>query len=179
MGMFTGNLSQPLLAAAVLRWLGHRVTVLETLKGATAFVLVAALAAPAVASTLSAFVLSATGWAPSFCAHWRMRFVTNVLSTLSTAPPILTLLHRRALPRPFLPHTAEFLLLLAMLTASERLVGRWQHRSPYRPCCLRRCHFPLGRHPFRDGRPGRRAVLHGALPVLCRNASRPRARESA
>jgi len=123
LGMFTGNLSQPLMAAGILRWLGHDREMLASLKGTTVFLLVAALGAPAVASIISAATLSATGWIADVWMHWRMRFVTNVLSTIVLAPPLLTLLSWRAWPRPVGPATAEFLVLLTCVTASERLVN--------------------------------------------------------
>ena len=123
LGMFTGNLSQPIIAAAILRRLGQGERTLETLRGATAFILVAALGAPAIASAVSAATLSATGWITDPWLHWRMRFVTNVLSTIVLAPPLLTFLRWRSLPRPLGPPVAEFLILLTCLTASERLVN--------------------------------------------------------
>jgi two-component system, LuxR family, sensor kinase FixL len=123
LGMFTGNLSQPIIAAAILRRLGQGERMLETLRGATAFILVAALGAPAIASAVSAATLSATGWITDPWLHWRMRFVTNVLSTIVLAPPLLTFLRWRSLPRPLSPAVAEFLILLTCLTASERLVN--------------------------------------------------------
>ncbi len=124
LGMFTGNLSQPLVAAVILRWLGLRGgDLMVTLKGVTAFVLVAALGAPAVASLISSTVLTATGWIDEPWTHWRMRFVTNVLSTLVLAPPLLAFLRWRAIPRPLAPRLAELLVLLTGLTASERLSG--------------------------------------------------------
>ena len=123
LGMFTGNLSQPIIAAAILRRLGQGERMLETLRGATAFILVAALGAPAIASAVSAATLSATGWITDPWLHWRMRFVTNVLSTIVLAPPLLTFLRWRSLPHPLGPPVAEFLILLTCLTASERLVN--------------------------------------------------------
>ena len=123
LGMFTGNLSQPIIAAAVLRRFGHGERMLETLRGATAFILVAVLGAPAIASVVSASTLSASGWITDALLHWRMRFVTNVLSTIVLAPPLLTFLRWRSLPRPLGPPVAEFLVLLTCLTASERLVN--------------------------------------------------------
>ena len=123
LGMFTGNLSQPIIAAAILRRLGQGERILETLRGATAFILVAALGAPAIASAVSAATLSATGWITDPWLHWRMRFVTNVLSTIVLAPPLLTFLRWRSLPRPLGPPVAEFLILLTCLTAGERLVN--------------------------------------------------------
>ena len=123
LGMFTGNLSQPIVAATVLRRLGCREDMLGTLKGVTAFVLVAVIGAPALASTVSAAALSASGWVTDFWMHWRMRLVTNVLSTIVLAPPLLTFLGWRSLPRPIGPPVAEFLILLTCLTASERLVN--------------------------------------------------------
>ncbi len=89
----------------------------------TAFVVVAVVGAPAIASLISAATLSATGWITDFWLHWRMRFVTNVLSTIVLAPPLLTFLGWRSLPRPLGPPVAEFLILLTCLTASERLVN--------------------------------------------------------
>ena len=123
LGMFTGNLSQPIIAAAILRRLGHGEHLLGTLKGVTAFVLVAVIGAPAIASAISAATLIASGWATDFWPHWRMRFVTNVLSTIVLAPPLLTFLGWRSVPRPLGPPLAEFLVLLTGLTASERLVN--------------------------------------------------------
>jgi two-component system sensor kinase FixL len=123
LGMFTGNLSQPVIAASLLRWLGHREEMFGSLKGVTAFVLVAVLGAPAVASLISAATLNATGWVADVWMHWRMRFVTNVLSTIVLAPPLLTFLSWRSWPRPLGPAIAEFLVLLTCLTASERLVS--------------------------------------------------------
>ena len=121
--MFTGNLSQPIVAASLLRRLGHREDMLGTLRGVTAFVLIAVLGAPALASIISAATLSATGWITDPLVHWRMRFVTNLLSTIVLAPPLLTFLRWRAWPRPLGPPLAEFLILLTCLTASERLVN--------------------------------------------------------
>ena len=123
LGMFTGNLSQPIIAATILRRLGCREDMLGTLKGVTAFVLVAVIGAPAIASIISAATLSASGWVTDFWMHWRMRFVTNVLSTIVLAPPLLTFLGWRDWPRPIGPPIAEFLILLTGLTASERLVN--------------------------------------------------------
>jgi PAS domain S-box-containing protein len=123
LGMFTGNLSQPIIAATILRRFGQGEHLLGTLKGVTAFVLVAIIGAPAIASTISASTLIATGWATDFWPHWRMRFVTNVLSAIVLAPPLLTFLAWRTVPRPLAPPIAEFLILLTGLTASERLVN--------------------------------------------------------
>ena len=124
LGMFTGNLSQPIIAATILRRLGHRDEhLLGTLKGVTAFVVVAVIGAPAIASLIAAATLSLNGLVTDIWAHWRMRFVTNVLSTIVLAPPLLTFLGWRSIPRPIGPPLAEFLILLTCLTASERLVN--------------------------------------------------------
>ena len=123
LGMFTGNLSQPLIAVILLRPLVRVEEMLGTLKGITAFLLIAAIGAPAIAALISAATLSATGWIADPVMHWRIWFVTNVLSTIVLAPPLLTALRWRSLPRPFGPPFAEFLILLACLTASERLVN--------------------------------------------------------
>jgi PAS domain S-box-containing protein len=123
LGMFIGNLSQPLMAAAALRWLGHRDDVLETLKGVTAFAIIAGLAAPALAALISTATLATTGWLTDPWTYWRLRLVTNVLSTIVLAPPLIAFLRWRSLPRPVAPALAEFLILLTGLTATERLVN--------------------------------------------------------
>ena len=123
LGMFVGNASQSLIAAYVLRRAGDWREQFETLKGVTAFVLVAVLGAPALASLLAALALTAMGWIPDPWLHWRMRFVTNVLSTLVLAPPLLVLLRLRRLPQPLVPSFVEFTVLLAFLGASEWLVS--------------------------------------------------------
>ena len=99
LGLFTGNLSQPLIAVILLRPLVRVEDMLGTLKGVTAFLVIAAIGAPAIASLISAATLSAAGWIADPVTHWRMRFVTNVLSTIVLAPPLLTALRWRSLQR--------------------------------------------------------------------------------
>jgi PAS domain S-box-containing protein len=121
--MFIGNVSQGALAAFALRWLGHGDGVFETLRGVTAFVTIAVLGAPAVATLMSSVVLSASGLITDPWTYWRMRFVTNVLTTTVLAPPFITFIRWQAAPRPIAAPLAEFLILVTGLIASERLVG--------------------------------------------------------
>jgi two-component system, LuxR family, sensor kinase FixL len=123
LGMFVGNVSQSLIAAAVLRRLGDWRDQFDTFRGVTAFVLVAVIGAPALASLLAALVLTATAWVPDPWLYWRLRFVTNVLSTVVLAPPLLILVRDRGLPHASGPRLAEFAGLLLLLGASERIVS--------------------------------------------------------
>jgi two-component system, LuxR family, sensor kinase FixL len=121
LGMFVGNLSQALIAAPILRRVGPWQDQLDTVRGVTWFIAVAALGAPALASTLASVVLMVTGWISDPWLYWRVRLVTNVLSTLVLVPPVLVFVRARRLPRPLVARTTEFALLLLCLAASERL----------------------------------------------------------
>jgi PAS domain S-box-containing protein len=121
LGMFVGNLTQSLLGAIALRRLGDWREQFETLRGVTTFVAVAVIGAPAVASFLALFSLSALAWVDEPWLYWRVRFVTNVLSAIAVAPPLLVFLKTQRLPRPFARQALEMAALLLLLGLSERI----------------------------------------------------------
>ena len=123
LGMFVGNLTQSLLAAIALRRLGDWRQQFETLRGVTTFVVVAVIGAPAVASFLALFSLSALAWVDEPWLYWRVRFVTNVLSAIAIAPPLLVFLKTQRLPRPFARQALEMAALLLLLGLSERIAA--------------------------------------------------------
>ena len=114
---YAGNAMQAVIAAlAVIRFVGPAPR-LDTVPSLAAFILIAAVAAPAVASVLPASLFVLTGWASDFWTVWRSRVLSNVFATLTITPLILvavaggTTQWRRISPRRY----AEFGLLLAGL----------------------------------------------------------------
>jgi len=114
---FVGNALQAVIAAlAVIRFVGPAPR-LDTVPSLVAFILIAAVAAPAAASVLPASLFVLTGWASDFWSVWRSRVLSNVFATLTITPLILvavaggTTAWRRVPARRY----AEFGLLLAAL----------------------------------------------------------------
>ena len=172
LGMFTGNLSQPIIAAAILRRLGQGERMLETLRGATAFILVAALGAPAIASVVSAATLSATGWitdplaalADAVCHQCplddRARAAAADFSSLAlVASPARS-------PRRGVPDPAD---LSDRQRAARQLTRDIRHLLS---AALRAAPVPVvGRRPLRTSGARHRPLFHRALSILCKRSS--------
>ena len=117
LSQYAGNALQAVIAAlAVIRFVGPAPR-LDTVPSLAAFILIAAVAAPAVASALAAYLFVLTGWADEFWPVWRSRVLSNVFATLTITPLILVAVAggmtawRRAPVRRY----AEFGLLLTGL----------------------------------------------------------------
>ena len=89
------------------------------LKGASAFVFLAAILAPAAASTVAAYLFTVTGWVEHFWRAWRTRFFSNVVATLTITPLILLAFRSKFARARQLPMQlcVEFALLMAGLFA--------------------------------------------------------------
>jgi len=117
-----GNLAQPLAAATCLRYWGSPRALFRSLSGITAFVALAAVAAPAIGSVVTAIALWMAGALADVSQHVRLRFVTNVLGTLTLGPPLILLMLRSGPPtRAWMSRAGEFALLLGALAAAEHL----------------------------------------------------------
>jgi two-component system, LuxR family, sensor kinase FixL len=141
-----GNVGQAVLAALALRRAVGSPPRFDSLRGMAAFIILAAIAAPAVASAVVSYLFVLTGWAADFGLTWRRRFLTNVIPTLTIVPLIvlavqtgLARMIRDTLPRRYL----ECGLLVTSLVAIGLTVF-----------ALRREHLPIG------------AELYAPLPVL-------------
>jgi PAS domain S-box-containing protein len=86
---YAGNVGQAVLAAVAVRPLLGLPPRLDDLRRMTWFIVLAALAAPAVASAFAASLFVSTGWAADFALAWRQRFLNNVVSTLTITPLVL------------------------------------------------------------------------------------------
>ena len=116
---FAGNAGQAVLGALTVRPFLGVPPRLDTLRSMTWFMLLAAIAAPALASALAASLFMLTGWVENLWITWRMRFLTNVFATLTITPLILLTVTRerpafRNIP---LRRYAELALLMAALLA--------------------------------------------------------------
>ncbi len=116
---FAGNAGQAVLGALAMRPFLSVPPRLDTLRGMIWFILLAAIAAPAVGSVLAASLFMLTDWVDNFWLPWRMRFLTNVFATLTITPLILLTVTSKTpvlhnVPRRRL---AELALLMAALFA--------------------------------------------------------------
>ena len=131
-GQFAGNVFQAVAGALAVRPFVGVPPRLDTLRRMAGFMLLAAVAAPALASMLAAFLFLLTGWAEDFWLAWRMRFLTNVFATLTITPLILltvaqgTPILRNVSARRF----AEFGLLVVGLGAVGVSVFGLEYAGP-------------------------------------------------
>jgi PAS domain S-box-containing protein len=153
LGQFAGNVLQCVLGALAVRPLVGVRPRLDTLGQMAGFALLSAIAAPALASLLAAFLFVTTGWATEdFWFVWRMRFLTNVFATLTITPFILvnvargTPILRDIPPRRY----AEFGLIVTGLCTIGYVVFGIEHAGP-------------GSYP---------ALLYAPLPFLLWTATR-------
>jgi two-component system, LuxR family, sensor kinase FixL len=141
-----GNLGQAVIAALAVRGTVGSPPRFDSLRSTAVFILVAAIAAPAVASAVVSYLFVLTGWATDFGLTWSRRSLTNVLPTLTIVPLIvlsaqngLVRMLRTTLPRRYV----ECGLLVTGLLAVGVVVF-----------VLRRADLPVG------------AVLYAPLPML-------------
>ncbi len=136
---FAANGLQGLIAAAALRAFTDGSPRFETLfhnlKCMTAFIIVAALAAPAVASAVAAYFFVVSGWRADFWSIWQVRFFADVVAALTITPFVLLVVSGLAALRQVpARRLAEFGLLMAAVWGIGILVfgseGRVAERFP-------------------------------------------------
>jgi PAS domain S-box-containing protein len=117
-----GNYSQALLAAGSVRYFNEGPQ-LNSFRAIAIFVLGAILFAPAVVSTIAAYLYVLSGWEQNYWYAWRARVLSNALSTLMIVPPIILLCGRdttgkSAAVKPKSYIEASVLVILLVLTSS-------------------------------------------------------------
>ena len=126
LGQIAGNILQAGLAALAVRRFVGAPPRFDTLRSLTAFILLAAVAAPCVTAALVAYHFFLTGWVSDFWTAWRLRFLANVFATLTVTPLIvLTFTHgMTAIRSAPLRRRAEFgLLILGLLAVGIPVFG--------------------------------------------------------
>jgi integral membrane sensor domain MASE1 len=86
---YIGNSTQALLAAFLVTRVSKQPPRMDDFRGAGVFILLAALVAPGVASALSAYLHTLTGWVSNFWLAWQQRTLGNVVTTLTLTPFIV------------------------------------------------------------------------------------------
>jgi two-component system sensor histidine kinase UhpB len=131
LGQFGGNASQAVIAALVLRRLSHTPWRIDSLRSASAVILVAGLLAPALGSILAAPAYVRAGWLPDVVYAWRVRVLSNLVTTLTLAPLLFAIaaVWLRGLPglgpRRLVPRRlVEMIAVLAGLVAVGALVAQ-------------------------------------------------------
>ena len=84
-----GNVVQAVAGAAAVRFVSEPPQRLDNLRSMTAFMVLAAIAAPGLAAAVTAYLFVLTGWAADFWSTWRLRFLANPFAVLSITPLIL------------------------------------------------------------------------------------------
>ena len=86
---YTANVIQVVLGAAAVRLVVGARPRFDSLRGMSAFVLLAAMLVPALACVVAISLFLLTGWATDFWLPWRQRFFANGLAVLVITPTIL------------------------------------------------------------------------------------------
>ena len=126
---FAGNAGQALVAALLVRHFAGSRPRFDSLRSVTIFIVLAALATPAVVSALIAHSFVLTGWAADFWLAFRQRFLNNVVATLTVTPLIVLAAARgiawlRTAPAG---RQAELgLLVVALIVVGLPVFGWWQ-----------------------------------------------------
>jgi signal transduction histidine kinase len=84
-----GNIIQAVIAAVAVHRFAGAPPRFDSLRSLTAFILLAAIAAPCVVAALVAYLFLLTGWVSNFWLAWRLRFLANVFATLTITPLIV------------------------------------------------------------------------------------------
>lgn len=120
---FVGYAAQAFLAAEWLRRLEGTPPRLDSLRSVTRFILIAAVVAPVLASTLVVYLYTLTGWVGDFWLIWRQRLLANAVSTLTLTPLIVLTVSggiaylRRTSSRRFVEFAGLMLALIAVVFA--------------------------------------------------------------
>jgi two-component system sensor histidine kinase UhpB len=122
---FGGNALQAVVATLLLRWLTEAPW-RHTLRGTIALIVVAGVVAPAVASVLAAPAYVLAGWLPSFTVAWRVRVLSNLVTTLALAPLVIEVATQgfRRLREVPAARAAEFAAVVAGMLVSGALVAQ-------------------------------------------------------
>ncbi len=86
---YGGNILQALIAAAALRALQLAPPRFDDVRSVGWFIVIAAAAAPVLASAITVLLFNVTDWVPEFCLAWRRRILTNTVPALTVAPLIV------------------------------------------------------------------------------------------
>jgi signal transduction histidine kinase len=89
LAQFAGNAVHILGAAAAVRAVAGAPPRFDSLRGMSAFVMLAAIAATAVACAVAVALFRLIGWTPEFWLAWRQRFFSNGFAVLAITPPIV------------------------------------------------------------------------------------------
>ena len=136
---FAGNAGQALVAALLVRHFAGSRPRFDSLRSVTIFIVLAALATPAVVSALIAHSFVLTGWAADFWLAFRQRFLNNVVATLTVTPLIVLTAARgiawlRTAPAG---RQAELgLLVVALIVVGLPVFGGWQPGPENLPALL-------------------------------------------
>ena len=121
---FVSNVSQAGLGAAGIRYFGGRGR-FDDVRSFAVFLIFGVFLAPFVASFLDAGFVTMIGWGTAgYWDVWRVRFFSNVLTTLTLVPAIIALAGRIGTPLPRAPRRyVEAGALLLALSIATYVVG--------------------------------------------------------
>ena len=126
------NIVQAVAGAGAVGYVIGPAPRLDNLRSTTAFILLAAIAAPGLAAAVAAYLFILTGWAADFWSTWRIRFLANPFAVLSITPLILQAdadWFRAIRGAPLRRHAEFGLLLIGLLLVTIAVFGQ-ERRDP-------------------------------------------------
>jgi integral membrane sensor domain MASE1 len=89
LSQYAGNVLDAVLGALAVRQFVGTPPRLNDLRSMAAFILLAAIVSPAVASAVAVYLFMLTGWTSDYWLVWRQRLLTNIVGTITVTPLIL------------------------------------------------------------------------------------------
>jgi signal transduction histidine kinase len=89
LSQFAGNVLHAVLGALAVRQFVGSPPRLNDLRNMAAFILLAAIVTPAVASAMAVYLFMLTGWTSDYWLVWRQRFLSHIVGTITVTPLIL------------------------------------------------------------------------------------------
>jgi PAS domain S-box-containing protein len=142
---YAGNATQAVVAALAVRRFVGSPPLLDRLGNMASYIALAALFAPAAASSLVAGLFVLTGWVDNYWFTFRQRFLTNVVPNLTIPPLILMLASRRSVVprRGSWPRYAEFAAVMGGLLVVQVAVFGEEAAGPHSSAALVYAPLPL------------------------------------
>jgi PAS domain S-box-containing protein len=125
---YVGNIGQALIAAFALRKLTSSPPRFDNVREMSWYMLIAALVAPAIATTVVAYLFVITGWTTDYWLTWQRRLLTNSIPALALTPLIIIAVTSgwSAVRRIPLQKWAEFGVLTVSLFVVGMTVFGWE-----------------------------------------------------
>jgi signal transduction histidine kinase len=121
LSQYAGNVLHAVLGALAVRQFVGAPPRLDDLQSMAAFIFLAAIVSPAVASAVAVYLFMLTDWTSDYWLVWRQRFLTNIVGTITVTPLILMTIAGG--PAAWLKTPLRYYVELGLLTIGLLAVG--------------------------------------------------------